>query len=282
MERDRFNIGAYILKPYARSENHIKDIKDAMIDFIVSMDYDKKTLDLFEKYSIGAVLSGVFPHWWGSEGERSGEMEKHCPIKKYEKAADEYVHHSAIWGIDIGDEISSKDFEHLGKIVSQIKEKNLTPFPYTNLYPNYGTYARCTNEERKRQWGCASYEEYIEKYCERVPLDYVCFDHYPYCGKGTDLYLENLAIVSDACKRHGKDMWVVGQVSSLDEGKFITEEQMRFQIFNAIEYGAKTFMWACYTGGWWHNHPISESGEKTEVYENMKRVNVAALERVGM
>ncbi len=271
-------IGAYILRPYARTENHIKDIKEAMIDFIVSMNYDTKTLDLFEKYSIGAILSDVLPHWWGSEGEKSGEMENNCPLEKYETSLDKYVHHNAVWGIDLGDEISSKDFGYVQKIVSLFKEKNTLPFPYTNLYPNYGTYATCNENERKKQWGCETYREYIEKYCETVPLDYVCFDHYPYSCENTDLYLENLSVVSDACKKYGKDMWVVGQVSSSDDKKIISLEQMRFQILNAIRYGAKTFIWACYTGGWWHNHPISENGEKTIAYENMKKANAEAKE----
>ena len=46
----KFNIGAYILRPYARSEEHIRDIKNAHIDFMISMDCHKPTLDLFEKY----------------------------------------------------------------------------------------------------------------------------------------------------------------------------------------------------------------------------------------
>lgn len=271
-------IGAYILRPYARTENHIKDIKDAMIDFIVSMNYDIKTLDIFKKYSIGAILSDVLPHWWGGEGENSGEMKNKNPLAKYEMALDEYIHHPSVWGIDMGDEISSEDFSHLSEIVSLFKAKNIAPFPYTNLYANYGVYATSGEDERMRQWGCRTYREYIEKYCETVPLDYVCFDHYPYSCENTDLYLENLSIVSDLCSKYGKDMWVVGQVSSSDEEKVISLEQMRFQITNAVKYGAKTFIWACYTGGWWHNHPISENGEKTSVYESLKTVNAEAKE----
>ncbi len=275
---NKFNIGAYILRPYARTEIHIKDIKDAMIDFIVSLDYDKKTLDMLSEHSIFAILTGVLPNWWGGDGEKSGEMEKSCPLEKYKTALDEYVHHSAVWGIDMGDEISSKDFPYLEKIVNLFETKNITPFPYTNLYANYGVYATSDESERQRQWGCKTYREYIEKYCQTVPLDYVCFDHYPYSCENTDLYLENLSIVSDACKKYGKEMWVVGQVSSSDKKKVISLEQMRFQILNAIKYGAKTFMWACYTGGWWHNHPISQTGEKTSLYEDLKRVNAEAKE----
>ena len=61
MDRSRLNVGAYILKPYARTEQHIKDIADCGIDFMTCVDYDKKMLDLFNKYHIGAVVSGVVP-----------------------------------------------------------------------------------------------------------------------------------------------------------------------------------------------------------------------------
>ena len=37
MDRSRLNIGAYILQDYARTEQHIMDVADCGIDFIVCM-----------------------------------------------------------------------------------------------------------------------------------------------------------------------------------------------------------------------------------------------------
>ncbi len=68
LDKTKLNIGTYILQPYARSEAHIKDLVDSGIDFVIGMDYDVPTLNLFKKYGIGAVVSGVVPGWWGGDG----------------------------------------------------------------------------------------------------------------------------------------------------------------------------------------------------------------------
>ena len=61
MNRNRLNIGVYHLKPYARTEAHIKDLKECGIDFVLCMDCDCATLDLFHKYGVGAIVHDVVP-----------------------------------------------------------------------------------------------------------------------------------------------------------------------------------------------------------------------------
>ena len=62
MDRNRLNIGVYHLKPYARTEAHIKDLADCGIDFVICMDSkDRAALDLFHKYGVGAIVSGIVP-----------------------------------------------------------------------------------------------------------------------------------------------------------------------------------------------------------------------------
>lgn len=270
---NKLNIGAYILQPYARSEKHIQQIKEANIDFIVSMSSDKPTLDIFQKYGLGAIVNDVFPHWWGGDGENSGKMSEFNPVGKYEEALQGFADHSAIWGIDIGDEISSMDFEHCKSICSCCAPLLGDKFIYTNLYASYGVNALASCGERKKQWGCDTYEEYVRAYCEKVPLDYICFDHYLYSSKNRALFFDNFKCVSDMAHRYDKKLWFVGQISSSEMEKSITANQLRFQACCAMAFGAEVIMWACYTGGWWHNHVLDEKGEKTEQYEKLKAVN---------
>ena len=61
MNRNRLNIGTYFLRPYACSEAHVKDLADCGIDFVVCMQNDPKTLDLFTKYNVGAIVTGILP-----------------------------------------------------------------------------------------------------------------------------------------------------------------------------------------------------------------------------
>ena len=74
MDYSKFHIGAYYLKPYARTESHIKDLADCGIDFIVNINYDKNTLDLLYKYHIGAIVTGAVPSWWGGDGKNAGKL----------------------------------------------------------------------------------------------------------------------------------------------------------------------------------------------------------------
>ena len=45
MDRNRLNIGVYHLRPYARTEAHIKDLADCGIDFVICMEDDRPALD---------------------------------------------------------------------------------------------------------------------------------------------------------------------------------------------------------------------------------------------
>lgn len=83
MDRNRLNIGAYILNSNARTPEHIKDVADGGIDFIVCMENDRAALDLFEKYGIGAVLTGIVPGWWGGNGENAGRLEETNSMESY-------------------------------------------------------------------------------------------------------------------------------------------------------------------------------------------------------
>ena len=46
MDRGKLNIGVYHLRPYARTEAHIKDLADCGIDFVICMENDRPALDL--------------------------------------------------------------------------------------------------------------------------------------------------------------------------------------------------------------------------------------------
>ena len=272
MNRNRLNIGAYHLQPYSRTEEHIKDVRDCGVDFIVCMDYDKAAFDLFEKYGVGVVVNRVVPGWWGGDGNNAGTMEKRNPLSAYEEAAESFADHPAIWGIDIGDEPSARDFPHYGKVFGKVERLFENQFPYLNLYPNYASVSQNSGEETVNQLGTPSYNDYIREYCENVPADYICYDFYLYSINVNKAY-SNLKTVSDACRKYNRDMWIVLQVNSNRPEAWITENQLRFQAFTALAFGAKNIIWACYNEGWWYNHVLDNEGNKTIQYERLKKVN---------
>ena len=276
MDRNRLNIGVYHLKPYARTEAHIKDLADCGIDFVVCMDNDRPALDLFHKYGVGAIVSGIAPKWWGGFGDNAGKLAETNPMETYEAAAKAFTashaDHPAIWGIDVGDEPSALDFPYYGQVMDYMSRAFPNQFPYLNLYPNYASVSQNTADETTSQLGTATYEEHIRRYCENVPMDYICYDFYLYSINVTKHY-ENLRVVADACRNTGRSMWIVLQVNSNKPAEWMSENNLRFQAYTSMAFGAENIIWACYTAGWWHNQVLDGEGNKTQQYDKLKKIN---------
>ena len=225
MNRNRLNIGTYFLRPYACSEAHVKDLADCGIDFVVCMQNDPKTLDLFTKYNVGAIVTGILPGWWGGDGDNAGTMREKNPWSAYEKGAASFKDHPAIWGIDTGDEPSALDFPYYGEVLKFVEKNFPKQFPYLNLYPNYASVAKNNAQQTVNQLGTPTYAEHIDRYCENIAADYICYDFYMYSASVAGHY-ENLRIVADACRKSGRSLWIVLQVNSNKADKWISENQL--------------------------------------------------------
>jgi len=271
MNRNRLNIGTYILQPYARSEQHIKDIAEAGIDFVIGMEYDTAALEHMQKYGVG-VIASVLPGWWGGDGDNAGTMAEQRPLEIYDERAAAFKDHPMIWGVEVGDEPSALDFPHYGKVMNRVDHIFPSQFPYLNLYPNYASVAQNNDKQTVNQLGTATYEEHIARYCEYVDSDYICYDFYLYACNVTKHY-ENLRVVAEACQKTGRDLWIVLQVNSSREKEWMSENNLRFQAFSSMAFGAENIIWACYTAGWWHNQVLDKDGNKTEQYDKLKKVN---------
>ena len=277
LNRKKLIIGTYCLKPYGRTEEHIKDLSECGIDMIVCLDRpDKALLDLLEKYHVGCIVSGILPGWWGGDGTSAGTLNERNPLSLYIDKAKEFEDHPAIWGVDIGDEPSALDFEHYGKIADTVDKCFVNQFPYLNLYPNYASVATNSENQTECQLGTATYQEHIDEYVKRISLPYISYDFYVYSlGRniGVGKMLDNYRIVADACRRTGRDFWYIPQVNSLDPAVFTSINRLRYQAYTALCYGATVISWACYTKGWWENNVLDDNGSKTEQYEKLKAMN---------
>lgn len=281
MDRSELNIGVYHLRPYARTEAHIKDLADCGVNFVICMDNDRPALDLFQKYGVGAILSGIVPGWWGGMGDNAGTLKDVNPISVYEDRAAKFKDHPAVWGIDIGDEPSCVDFPYYGEVLAKVEELFPNQFAFINLHPYYAPGPREGEYPVKGALGTFSYEDYIERYCKYIPADYISYDFYLYQNNfGINIDLANMRIIADACLATGREMWTTVQVNSVDPKLWISENMLRFQAFSALAYGARSITWACYTAGWWENQVVDNNGEKTQQYDKLKKVN-AELHLLG-
>ena len=277
-DRSRLLIGTYCIADYARSEAHVRDMKNCGIDFLTAAPADPGLLDNCKKYGIGVVATGILPGWWGGDGDNAGTMAEKVPLEKVREAAEKLnadpflKDHPALWGIDAGDEPSALDFPHYGKLIALAEELFPDRLIYLNLYPNYASVAENTSGQVVSQLGTRTYQEYIDRYAEEVRTDYLCLDNYEFAAGTAKLY-DNLRIAANACRDSGRDFWMVLQVNSSRPDKWLSADMLRHQAFSCLAFGAVSLNWACWTAGWWHNEVLDKEGKKTEQYEKLKTVN---------
>lgn len=302
MDRSKLQIGTYCLAARERDEAHVKDIRDCGIDFIYGIPAsDRRTLDLCAKHGLGVIATGAVPFWHGMDGSQAGQMRDRQPVESFAKAMDAYEDHPAIWMLDYVDEPSALDYPHIAKVTSLMLEKcPKGVLPYINLYPNYASVVGNTAKQTVNQLGTKTYAEHVDAYVKNVPLDYVSFDFYIYSVRGEDArktklekFHENLKDIADACRATGKSLWYIPQVNSSYGELWLSENMLRFQAYLSMCYGAEVINWACWgiegeaekldmpgLNGWWTNNVLTLTGEKTEQYDKLKKVN-GELHRIG-
>ena len=274
---DEFQIGVYCLNPNARTEQHIKDIRDCHVDFVLGINYDDvKTFDLFAKYGLKAMVEGVFPGWWGGHKKTTGKMAEIISAEVIDKGvaamkAAGTDTHPAVSMVSIGDEPSALDFPYYHTLIAKIARSLPRQLPHVNLHPCYPPV-----EADFGYIGASNYYAYVASYMANVPLDYLSYDNYLYSfprAEGMACLLRNFKIVSDACRKTGRRFWFVPQVNTHKREVVITEQKLRYQANLAMAFGVETLVWACWTKGWWEMNVLDTNGVKTVQYDRLKKVN---------
>ena len=272
INRNKILLGTYCFAPYCWDDEHVKQLKDAGIDFIAAASGSPKLLDLLENYGIGAFVSSgsMLPYWRG--GDRPMSTENHpkpnITLDKYRQAVLQVQDHPAIWGFELVDEPYTYDFDFYEGQRAIIDETLTQHTTSINLFPNYAN---------STQLGSATYTEHIAEYVRRINTDYICYDHYMYRDRIADLpaFIGNLSAAADACRKNNRDHWAVIQVNSNQPEVILSSDKIKLQVYLALVFGAKSINYACWTAGWWHNHVIDANGNPTEQYEKVKEINAA-------
>lgn len=270
MDRSKLLIGAYYFDSQIWDDEHVKALADSGIEFLVGVPADEKLLSLCEKYGIGIIATSNFPLWWGGTGETGGTYCNAMPLEKVDEISAGYKRHPAIWGDYPIDEPNDKDFVHMGKVIARYGEKLPGLLPFINLHPYYED-VRCT------AWLGAPYRTYLNEYLEYIPNDYIAFDIYPYSNREvyTPTYLYGLDINADACRRGGRDLWVIIQSGAWKAEDILDEYQIRLQCNVALTYGARVIMHASWSPGWWNETTscVNKAGEPNVTAGYVKAVN---------
>jgi hypothetical protein len=269
VDRSKLLVGAYYYDKTLYDEAHMRSLADAGIEFIVGVPADAELLELCEKYGIKIIATSNFPLWWGGTGETGGTYCEKLTLPMMDEIAAQYKHHQAIWGDYPVDEPNSKDFDHINRVLSHYSELLPGLLPFINLHPYYED-VRCT------QWLGNPYREYLQLYLDKIKNDYIAFDIYPFSHElYITTYLYGLDIIADACRRGGRDMWVIIQSGAWKPENILAEYQIRWQYALALAYGARVIMHASYSPGWWDETTscVNKAGEKNVTYNYVKTVN---------
>ena len=184
-----------------------------------------------------------------------------------------------IWTVDVGDEPPATEFPRYRDLVVTLNS-TLPDVPlYLNLNPNYGRVVENTEKQIIEQLGVETYRQYIDSYCEIVPLNYISYDFYPYIEGEAQASLlskmyDNFIIVSEACRKTGRAFWYIPQLNSRPGQSPLSVNKLRFQANAALSFGATRITWGCWSRGWWDNNVLDENGCQTGQYAKLKEVNL--------
>ena len=102
-DRGKLNIGAYYLSEKAQTEDHVRDVRDCGVDFLVSMSGGaqmRKTYDLLHKYGIGAFVILTSPYWSEALHLAGKDIAQVLPLEKWIRNAGRHGGSidMAVWG----------------------------------------------------------------------------------------------------------------------------------------------------------------------------------------
>ena len=161
-----------------------------------------------------------------------------------ESVVSRFKDHPAVVGWHLDDEPNMKEFPKLGELAGRIKEVDKENFVYVNLCPSDGTYS----------WlGTNDYNEYLEEFAKQVPVDFISFDKYPcMINEAGELYVldywyDNLQIIADFSKKHGKDFWAFASGIQFETVQApVSLATLRLQMFTNLAYGAQGLQYFVY------------------------------------
>ena len=282
MDRSRINIGVFDFTKAISDDAHMKAFKDDFGgDFIVRGSNSATFYKMCEKYQVGFFASNKnLPRYtFGNAPEKLDPTS----FEEFENKLAAYKdNYTCLWGDDVFDEPVAAYFDWMKGATERYQAKFSDRFIYFNLHP-------VALGGSGSGYGAANYSDYISQYIEKVNTDYISFDIYPFDNQYTGMhpyYLENLDIVASACRETGRDFWIITQVGSTDTSKQMNAEQVSWQMYTALAYGAKSIIHACYTPCWWVDGTslVNADGTYTELWSSVSALNadVKALSDVYM
>ena len=299
-----FDNEGLIIGGYYGDKDHVKEAAEAGIDFFVTNMVDDEFLDKCAEYGIGVIASGynALPTGYGDLTESQRDAWMNFDYSNYRD-------HEALWGDDLIDEPSARTFDRINDALRVYYDNTDGKIGYVNLFPQYANDEQLgtdpTVDKLSEFWlattdsgthAGSSYKAYISEYINKIDVDYICMDFYPYrsrldlSGKEVkstvDSWIRNLDILAEACRETGRDMWVITQACGETEHGEKDGNHPRYcdevsdisqQAYACLAFGTKAIIHAEFSArGWWapeSSHMINSQGGTTATYDAVKTVD---------
>lgn len=179
----------------------------------------------------------------------------------------------SLGGYMLCDEPDALAFPELRRMRDAVFTMDTTRIVFVNLFPNVP--ARICKAD--------SYKDYVEKAVRELRTGLLSYDHYPVIlrdGKVSvkkDFY-ENLEIISSQARQADCPFWAFSLVFGHYDYPEPVESDIRFEVFNALAYGAQGIDYWLYN--FWNLKdlkptiaPVDTAGQRTRVWYDVQRVN---------
>ena len=144
--------------------------------------------------------------------------------------------------------VPNDDNADINRMVKQIRSDSLLSkkLDFINLFPTYWDGTQTADD----------YEKYIDVFfaSQEFKPRVLCFDHYPLLkdnlgGFRKDYYL-NLEVIRKKSQEYSVPFWMIVLSSGHDSYKKPTFEEISFQVYSALAYGAKGIGYYLYSKSW--------------------------------
>lgn len=260
--QDRFAVGFWVDPPLDdRAEERYQEIADANFTLVIGgfaggdRDLLERQLALCDKHGLKVLL-----------------VCRDLP-------PEEYPDGPACWGYGLRDEPSAADFPALREQVDAVRRARPGRLAYINLFPDHAS---------PKQLGTETYEEHVTRFLDEVGVDVLSMDHYPIFHPdrdGRDAYCGNLEVMRRHALRKGIPFWNFFNTMPYGPHTDPTEDQLRWQIYASLSYGAKGVLYFCYYTPVSHEFPkggaiITRDDRRTRHWYQAQRLN-AELKNLG-
>lgn len=173
-----------------------------------------------------------------------------------------------LWGYFVDDEPSADEFARVGEMASDIRRIDPDHGVYANLYPQVPQFYV------KEMLKCDSYDEYVQKYLETIPVTILSFDRYPVTSNGSNATFDNslysnLEVCAAAAEQSGLPLWAFFLTTEHYNYPVPEIEHLRVQGYSNLAYGAQSL--ECFT--YWCPYlddylsaPINKDGQRSNIY----------------